>query len=152
MNSIKINPKADSVIEIRRALQQLDKDLNAVSASEIPSSPYGSIYATNVQDALEELDDEKELVGSTATHESTYDHTKLHNRKHAIDSSLDHDDIVAVDGSLVHISGNALKPSNIELNDLLLLSGTIPFSFFVAETSGGSPTKMISIINNRIVF
>jgi hypothetical protein len=67
MPSIKINPKGDNPTEIRRALQQLNSDLVALTASEIPSSPYGSISATNVQDALEELDDEKKSSLMTLT-------------------------------------------------------------------------------------
>ena len=90
--------------------------------------------------------------GKTTTHESTYDHSKLHTRKHAIDSASDHDSISADDGSLMMVSGNALKFSSIKLSDLIFISGTQPFSFYVAETSGGSPTRKITINNNKIGF
>jgi hypothetical protein len=53
------------------------------------------------------------------------------------------------------VSGNALKASTMKISDLLSfinVSGTQPFNFYVAETSGGSPTKKITINNNKIGF
>lgn len=67
MPSIKINAKADNPVEIRRALQQLNKETNDIVASDIPSSPSGNLSSTNVQDALEELDSEKAGIGENET-------------------------------------------------------------------------------------
>lgn len=98
---------------------------------------------------------EADPTGSTQAVRKGYVDAVIHTRKHAIDSTLDHDAISADDGSLVMVSGNALKASAFKISDLLSfinVSGTQPFSFYVAETSGGSPTRKITINNNKIGF
>jgi hypothetical protein len=98
---------------------------------------------------------EADPTGSTQAARKGYVDGVIHTRKHAIDSALDHDSISADDGSLVMVSSNALKFSTIKISDLLSfinVSGTQPFSFYVSETSGGSPTKKITINNNKIGF
>lgn len=67
MPQIKINAKADNAVEIRRALQQLNTDVNALTALDIPFAIGGNISATNVQDAIDELDTEKAGIGESET-------------------------------------------------------------------------------------
>lgn len=98
---------------------------------------------------------EADPTGSTQAARKGYVDGVIHTRKHAIDSALDHDSISADNGSLMMVSGNALKASTMKISDLLSfinVSGTQPFSFYVAETSGGSPTRKITINNNTIGF
>jgi hypothetical protein len=88
---------------------------------------------------LKELDSEKEAAGSVQTHTETYNHELLNN-------------FPGDDRSIVMVSGNALKSSAFLVDDIVNISGTMPFEFYVAETSGGSPTKKITIVGNKIVF
>lgn len=67
MPQIKINAKADNPVEIRRALQQLKSNVNNFVASDIPYAPGGNISATNVQTAINELDNEKAGIGESET-------------------------------------------------------------------------------------
>lgn len=61
------------------------------TASQVTNVPQGNIAAITVQAAIDELDLEKEAVGVAAglisTHNSTYDHTKLHDPVTVADST-----------------------------------------------------------------
>lgn len=137
-NNLNINPKGD--VEIRQIFQRIKVYLDGIiDATKIPFTPAGNISATNVDSALKELDAEKETAGSVQTHTEAYNHNLLNN-------------FPGSDRTIVMVSGNALKTSAFLVDDIVNISGTQPFEFYVSETSGGSPTKKITIVGNKIVF
>ena len=140
---------------LNRKISDLDAKKAGIDDNEVISGIYDFLTPPTIEadptDATQ-VARKGYVDGKTVTHESTYDHSKIHTRKHAINSSDDHDDISASNGSLLEIQGNKISASSINLSDLIFISGTQPFSFYVAETSGGSPTRKITINNNTISF
>lgn len=78
--------------------------------------------------------------GAVTTHESTYDHTKLHNRQHAIDNPADHTGATgAVEGNIVVFDENGLPAD----------SGVSPDDFGSGSVPGGTEDNFVSIASDE---